>query len=105
LLARGGFEIVELEWHDGKLVKVVIKSRLGGNLRIRVPNDVKLSKGRLVKQPVGENQNPFYRLEQTPSPKISPSAAVQLPQLSKTKLYDIDTRPGGLYMLTQKKIK
>ena len=105
LLARGGFEIVELEWHDGKLVKAVIKSRLGGNLRIRVPNDIKLSKGRLVNQPVGENQNPFYRLEQIPSPKISPSAAVQLPQLSKTKLYDIDTLPGGLYVLTQEKIK
>ena len=100
LLARGGFEIVELQWHDGKLVKAIIKSNLGGNLRIRVPNDIQLTKGRIVKQPTGENQNPFFRVEQTPSPLISASATVQLPQLSETKLYDIDTRAGGVYVLT-----
>jgi len=105
LLARGGFEIVELQWQDGKLVKAIIKSNLGGNLRIRVPNDMKLTKGRIVKQPTGENQNPFFRVEQTPSPLISASATVQLPQLSETKLYDIDTRAGGVYMLTPEKIK
>ncbi|SHH54404.1 alpha-L-fucosidase 2 [Chryseolinea serpens] len=100
LLARGGFELVELQWQDGKLVKAIIKSNLGGNLRIRVPNDVKLAKGSIVKQPPGENQNPFFRVEQTPSPLISASATVQLPQLSETKLYDIDTRAGGVYVLT-----
>jgi len=105
LLARGGFEIVELQWQDGKLVKAIIKSNLGGNLRIRVPNDIKLTKGRIVKQPIGENQNPFFRVEQTPSPLISASATVQLPQLSETKLYDIATRAGGVYVLTPEKIK
>src|SRR3989337_316025 len=31
LRAWGGFEIVNLEWKDGNLVKVTIKSTLGGN--------------------------------------------------------------------------
>ena len=38
LRARGGFEIVEMQWKEGKIVKAVIKSTLGGNLRLRVPN-------------------------------------------------------------------
>ncbi|HJS53087.1 MAG TPA: glycoside hydrolase family 95 protein, partial [Chitinophagaceae bacterium] len=36
--AIGGFEIVSMEWKDAKLVKFVIKSNLGGNLRLRTPN-------------------------------------------------------------------
>jgi alpha-L-fucosidase 2 len=43
LRARGGFEIMKMEWKDAKLVKVVIRSAIGGNLRLRVPNAMKLS--------------------------------------------------------------
>jgi alpha-L-fucosidase 2 len=39
--AIGGFEIVSMEWKDAKLVKAVIKSNLGGNLRLRTPNAIK----------------------------------------------------------------
>lgn len=35
LLARGGFEISEMEWHDGLLTRVSIVSRRGGPLLIR----------------------------------------------------------------------
>jgi alpha-L-fucosidase 2 len=38
LRAIGGFQLVSMEWKDGKVVKAVIKSTLGGNLRLRVPN-------------------------------------------------------------------
>ena len=41
LRARGGFEIVKLEWENGKISKAVIKSTLGGNCRLRVPNELK----------------------------------------------------------------
>jgi alpha-L-fucosidase 2 len=105
LLARGGFEIVELQWQDGKVGKAVIKSSLGGNLRIRVPNEVKVSKGGVLKQASGENQNPFFHVEQTPSPQVSPLATVQLPELANTKVYDIATVAGGIYVLTQAGVK
>ncbi len=41
LRAKGGFEIVDLQWVNGKVVKVVVKSSLGGNLRLRVRNTLR----------------------------------------------------------------
>jgi hypothetical protein len=40
LRARGGFEIVKLQWRDGKINHLVIKSTLGGNLRLRTSEPV-----------------------------------------------------------------
>lgn len=40
LRARGGFEIINMEWRDGKVVKAVIKSTAGGNCWLRIPNEV-----------------------------------------------------------------
>ena len=41
LRARGGFDVVSIVWKDGQIIKAVIKSNLGGNLRLRVPNEMK----------------------------------------------------------------
>ena len=35
LRARGGFEVKELAWQDGKLVRAEIRSILGGDVRLR----------------------------------------------------------------------
>jgi alpha-L-fucosidase 2 len=64
LRARGGFEIVAMEWKDGKIIKAIIKSKLGGNLRLRVPNEMKLNDGHELKKAEGENKNPFYQTEE-----------------------------------------
>ncbi len=99
LCARGGFEVIRIEWKDGKIVKAVIKSTLGGNLRLRVPNELKLNSGTTLKEAIGENSNPFYQTGKTAEPIISPKATITPPDLKKTFLYDIATTKGNVYTL------
>ena len=100
LRARGGFEIVDLQWKDAKVSKVVIKSTLGGNLRVRVPNEVRYSDGDALKKAIGENPNAFYQVEETRAPIVSSKAIVTLVKTPQTWLYDIETQPGRTYTLT-----
>lgn len=99
LRARGGFEIVDLQWKDAKVVRVVVKSTLGGNLRLRVPNMVRLSKDRPLTEATGENPNPFFQNDETAPHVISPKATVVAPHLRETWLYDMPTRQGKTYTL------
>ncbi|SDP77537.1 alpha-L-fucosidase 2 [Mucilaginibacter sp. OK268] len=41
LRARGDFEITNMEWKDGKIVKLSIKSLAGGDCRLQSPNALK----------------------------------------------------------------
>jgi alpha-L-fucosidase 2 len=100
LRARGGFEIVEMLWKDMKLTRVVIQSNLGGNLRLRVPNQLRVSIGKTnLTRATGKNSNPFYQVDQTPEPILSTQTSLTLPQLKETVLYDLPTKPGGTYTL------
>jgi alpha-L-fucosidase 2 len=97
--AIGGFQIVSMEWKDGKVVKAVIKSTVGGNLRLRTPNAMKLSTGAVLKKATGKNTNPFYYVEETPAPVISEKASITSPELKETMVYDLPTVAGKLYTL------
>ncbi|HEY6899263.1 MAG TPA: glycoside hydrolase family 95 protein, partial [Puia sp.] len=96
LRTRGGFEIVQMEWSAGKVVRVVVRSTLGGNLRLRSPNELK-AEG--LKKARGANPNDFFRVEATPSPVVSGKANLAKPQLKETFLYDIPTVTGKEYIL------
>ncbi|GAB2808200.1 glycoside hydrolase family 95 protein [Ferruginibacter profundus] len=98
LKAKGGFEIVLVKWKEGKLVKVIIRSLIGGNLRLRVPNELVLANGQL-RPADGENNNPFYQVAATKDAVISSKAVLAAPDLKKTLLYDIPTIPGKTYSL------
>ncbi|RYY24304.1 MAG: glycoside hydrolase family 95 protein [Chitinophagaceae bacterium] len=101
LRAIGGFEIVSIEWKDARLVKAIIKSTLGGNLRVRLPNAMKSAGNMPLMKATGKNINPFYEVEATVAPIISQKASITPPALKETMLYDIKTVAGKTYTLIE----
>ena len=99
LRAIGGFQLVSMEWKDGKVAKAVIRSTLGGNLRLRLPNAVKWSTGGSLKKATGTNSNPFYQVVETAEPIISPKASIAPLNLTETMVYDVPTEAGKIYTL------
>ena len=97
--AIGGFEIVSMEWKNAELIKVVIKSNLGGNLRLRTPNAMKSATGDALKTATGKNSNPFFQVEETPAPLIAGKAIISPPELKESLLYDWPTVKGKSYTL------
>jgi alpha-L-fucosidase 2 len=89
-----------MEWQDAKLVKLVIKSTIGGNLRLRIANSMRLDNGGRLKKASGKNSNPFYQVEEIPAPIISDKATISPVSLKETVLYDLPTGAGKLYSLT-----
>ena len=99
LRARGGFEIVDMKWENGKLQSVRIKSMLGGNCRVRTYAPLELKSGRL-KSASGLNPNSFFQLESSKRPLISDKTGLATLVLPKTELYDFDTKAGREYTLS-----
>ncbi len=102
LRARGGFEIVSMEWENGKIVKAIIKSNLGGSLRLRVPHAMKFSDGKPLTVASGNNSNAFFYVDETPNPIVSPKADVQVLNIKETLQYDIPTIAGITYTFVAK---
>jgi len=102
LRAYGGFE-VSIVWENNKVKKITIKSNLGGNCRIRVPNEVNLASAKALKVASGENSNPFFEIAKVKDPLISTSAKLNPVTLKTTYLYDFPTEVGKAYTITCKK--
>ncbi|CAN5544255.1 glycoside hydrolase family 95 protein [soil metagenome] len=98
LRARGGFEIVSLLWKDGKVASVTIKSTLGGNCRIRVPNELK-AKGFTTVLNAATNPNPFFQALAIKDPIVSPDAQLIMAKPRIGQVYDFMTQPGKRYTL------
>lgn len=96
LVARGGFEL-DLIWKDGKINRLKIYSRLGGNCRIRLLQPVKSADGTKLKIANGENPNQFYAVNKVKEPVISPEAKLKSKKMKKTSLYDFQTETGKIY--------
>jgi len=98
LKAIGGFEIKNMKWENGKVQSVVIRSDLGGNLRLRVPNEMILKKGSgKLKKASGANPNGFYMIEDIKKPLISEQSDITPLQVKTSYLYDVMTAKGQSY--------
>jgi alpha-L-fucosidase 2 len=98
LKARGGFEI-DLEWADGKLTQATVRSKLGGNLRLRTAQKVSV-KGATVKPAQGVNPNPLYHIVDAGQPVIADAAQLAKPTLRATETVDFATTVSGVYTIT-----
>lgn len=95
--ARGGFTIEELEWENGQVKRLKIRSNLGGNLRIRVGNELVTAKGKKPTVASGENTNPFYETPEIPVPIISIESRLENQAVKPGFLYDQKTKKGRVY--------
>jgi alpha-L-fucosidase 2 len=98
LMARGGFE-VSMKWTDHKVSEINVKSKIGGNLRIRsyVPLT---AKGLKIAE--GKNTNPLFFRAIGKEPLVSPMVDPKAPQLKKVYEYDLQTKVGRVYKLFTK---
>lgn len=97
LKARGGFEITELRWKEGKIKKLLIKSHLGGLLRLRAGHPIKYASGKPITKSAGINTNPFYAIESIPAPIVAANVPAMNSYLSAVIEYDLNTKAGTTY--------
>jgi len=102
LRARGGFEIKSLEWENGKVVKAVLVSKIGGQCRIRSYSELSLEDGTQLAKASGENKNKFYQTPTIAEPLISEKAVLKGFDVPTTYEYDIATEAGQEIVLVQK---
>ena len=96
LQTRGGFEIVSLKWKDGKIESVVVKSTIGGNLRLRTHNMLKVD-GKDYSESKNDNPNPLFAKQHIARPLVSEKATLKGISLMKTYQYDVPTEAGQTY--------
>ncbi len=96
LKARGGYEL-DMSWANGKLTRVVVRSALGGNCRLRVPNSLTATGNAALKTATGTNPNPFYALPESRYRTTTPDTAT-----NGAVVYDLTTAAGKDYVLVGK---
>lgn len=99
LVTRGGFEIEKMTWKDGRLQSVTIKSRLGGNLRLRSAEALVCQSGHNMVVAEGENTNALTQNYPISSVKIVDETKIPALELPQTQVYDIATKAGDVIVL------
>lgn len=100
LRAQGGFEL-DFTWTNGAIERLVVRSSLGGNFRLRAPNALMLTGGAALQTASGDNPNELFATAAVKAPVISPAATLNEVVLAPTLVYDLPTDPGGSYELVR----
>ncbi len=108
LVARGGFEL-DMEWKEGRVTRLAVTSRIGGNCRLRSASALKgaglKQVASLGQKPAKANSNPlFAQFVPDCETLIAPEAkdkigVVVVPQ---QYVYDLPTKAGKTYVLIGK---
>jgi len=98
LVATGGF-VIDMDWKNGKVTRLKIYSRYGGNCRLRLSVPLK---GNGIRAAKGENPNPLFAVPTIKKPVISEKATINVPKINPlektTYLYDLRTEKGKVYV-------
>ncbi|MDR1594819.1 MAG: glycoside hydrolase family 95 protein, partial [Prevotellaceae bacterium] len=90
----------DIEWENGEIKTLKIKSLLGGNLRIRTSTPLTSQNGNL-QSASGTNPNPLFKTHEIPAPIISEKAKLNPPGVKATQEYDVPTEQGKEYVFTK----
>ncbi|AWI10720.1 hypothetical protein CKA38_14380 [Ereboglobus luteus] len=99
LRLRGGFE-VDIEWSGGKLTRATLRSKLGGNCRLRTYQSVTVKSNNTaiaVRHSEGSNPNPFYSRVDPGAPKFKNTTAHPALPPPQAHTIDFETTPGAVY--------
>lgn len=101
LRATGGFVLERMTWSKGRLKQAIIKSTIGGNLRIRANECVDLRK-KGFPQAHGQNPNQLFAVYTMPLEIRTNDTYTSIPSQEETydNLYDIATVPGQEIIIT-----
>lgn len=100
LRARGGFDLTDLTWRDGRLTTATLTSRLGGNLRLRSVVPLVRADGSPLPAATGDNPNALFFTPTLPTPEVSPEAKPAAPAAPRTEYtYDLATQPGDVFTI------
>ena len=94
---RGGFQVEEMRWVEGRLQAVTLTSTLGGTLRIRSAVPLRLDGKELTPAKNAECDNPLLQLQPVRKPLVDAQAPLSVPQAPQTYVYDVETVAGGSY--------
>jgi alpha-L-fucosidase 2 len=98
LVTRGGF-VIDITWTNGKVNSIKVTSRLGGNCRIRVFEEIKTGGTSTITKAKGQNPNILFAIAEIKQPFISEKAKLNDLQLKKIYEYDLSTQAGKTYVL------
>jgi len=98
IVARGGFEL-DIRWEKAEVKEVKVKSRFGGNLRIKSHNPLQASGLASAK---GENPNKLFEVPQIQAPLINAAAKLKQVVTRSFSMYDLPTEAGKIYIISSR---
>lgn len=100
LRTRGGFEIADMQWHNGRLKSVTVRSTIGGTLRLRSEWSLHSTGTFDLREATGKSDNALLQEYALPAPVKHGNPQMMTFNPPTTHDYDIETTAGQSYTFT-----